>query len=209
MISHATLRKGENFECCSNNENIVKLEPKDSICLQEQFPKNGYGVLDHMCVCKDAFMEAHPGQKYINKFVNYKWNPSTCDLTDWNPFTFCKALGPRSILFVGDSTMNQSYRTLINMIRQESLIDETLIKCSEQLLFNWSDFLVHPDRQTLFQVVNSFPIRFDIIIFSAANHIHPSSEDMMKNVTDYSWYGFEFAKLHESLNNIRNLYGSF
>jgi len=38
----------------------------------------------------------------------YFWEPARCSLATWNASQFCDALGGRTILFVGDSTMQQA-----------------------------------------------------------------------------------------------------
>ena len=42
-----------------------------------------------------------------NPRENYVWTPSTCALHTWNATWFCELLGARTVLFVGDSTMQQ------------------------------------------------------------------------------------------------------
>ena len=36
-----------------------------------------------------------------------RWVPSSCELAEWNATTFCKALGDRKMVMIGDSTMEQ------------------------------------------------------------------------------------------------------
>jgi hypothetical protein len=40
-----------------------------------------------------------------NKRETYYWNPTSCRLQEWNATLFCELLGSRSILLMGDSTM--------------------------------------------------------------------------------------------------------
>ena len=44
------------------------------------------------------------------------WKPKNCDLLAWNGSQFCELLGNRTILMTGDSTMQQTAVSLINMI---------------------------------------------------------------------------------------------
>ena len=47
----------------------------------------------------------------------YDWVPCFCMLHRWNASFFCELLGNRTILLVGDSTMEQSVSTLMAMIQ--------------------------------------------------------------------------------------------
>ena len=52
-------------------------------------------------------------QNNRHKFV---WKPTNCDLLAWNGSQFCELLGNRTVLMIGDSTMQQTGVSLINMI---------------------------------------------------------------------------------------------
>ena len=47
---------------------------------------------------------------------NYTWEPARCALATWDAAAFCKALGGRSLMFVGDSTMIQAGAAFINAV---------------------------------------------------------------------------------------------
>jgi hypothetical protein len=52
----------------------------------------------------------------IDPWELYKWNPHTCQLLHFNASSFCEALGPRTILFAGDSLISQSMQTLTSLL---------------------------------------------------------------------------------------------
>lgn len=52
----------------------------------------------------------------IYSIDSYHWEPKTCSLLAWNAELFCKLLGNRRILLVGDSTMGQSATVLMNAV---------------------------------------------------------------------------------------------
>lgn len=66
----------------------------------------------------------------------YYWQPNNCTLAAWDAVDFCRLLGNRRILLVGDSTMGQAAATLQNMV-----LASKAAKCAPQISFGRSDFL--------------------------------------------------------------------
>ena len=64
------------------------------------------------CSC-DGMMNTRASLSRREKF---KWIPAKCTLLAWNSTLFCDLLGNRIIYFQGDSTMDQSFNTLLSMI---------------------------------------------------------------------------------------------
>ena len=62
----------------------------------------------------------------------YEWQSPS--LKPWNPETFCKDLGRRTILLIGDSTMRQTAATLMNAVH--------LYGCQTQIRMVYSDTLI-------------------------------------------------------------------
>lgn len=57
---------------------------------------------------------------YYNKAASYRWVPNSCDLVEFNADSFCKSLGQRDILFVGDSTTFMQVQSLSKMLKPGS-----------------------------------------------------------------------------------------
>lgn len=71
------------------------------------------------CACDLKNRLASPDWKFKdtnNNRAKYIWKPSNCDLLAWNATQFCELLGNRTILMIGDSTMQQTGVSLVNMI---------------------------------------------------------------------------------------------
>jgi hypothetical protein len=52
----------------------------------------------------------------MRSIAEYEWVPATFKLSPWSALTFCSALGNRSVLFVGDSTMEQLAAAIHNFV---------------------------------------------------------------------------------------------
>jgi hypothetical protein len=72
------------------------------------------------------------------------WVPSACTLAEWDPVAFCTALGTRTILFVGDSTVQQSAAALMNAVLWDGARQGVAQggRCAAQVLYGLSDTLV-------------------------------------------------------------------
>ena len=60
----------------------------------------------------------------------YQWKPATCQLMQWDADLFCELLGARTLLLVGDSTMQQSASTLMSMVINTYCIFTSVYKFS-------------------------------------------------------------------------------
>lgn len=98
-----------------------------------------------------------------------QWRPDNCQLDPWNATRFCELLGNRSVLMIGDSTMEQTSAVLHNMINWGNGT------CAPALQMALSDTLVglsgRVDRGSTW---NEYVSRLDprIIVISAGPHIH-------------------------------------
>jgi hypothetical protein len=74
---------------------------------------------------------------------SYAWRPKRCTLLPWNATRFCDRLGPRALVFIGDSTVSQHWAMLANMIVWDG--DEAgstkLAACAARVRFVPSDTL--------------------------------------------------------------------
>ena len=130
----------------------------------------------HACDCDQlGGTETLPTQR-----ESWQWRPSRCTLRDWNASEFCSALGPRRVLMVGDSTMEQTASTLMNMVTTYYAVgNKTAWSCADQLTFALSDRLIssHGDHErglTLKEYVERE--NCDIVVLSTAAHWHVHEE---------------------------------
>ena len=73
---------------------------------------------DDCCKC-----DREDGTRFVpNKREKYQWIPHHCTLHAWNATWFCELLGPRVLLLVGDSTMQQTASTLMSMVSRYHVI---------------------------------------------------------------------------------------
>ena len=157
----------KNFICCQTTNNdymqpicVPNLERKGFVGSSE-----GYMLFhDDVCSC-----DREDGTRFkVSERERYQWKPSTCRLLEWDAVQFCKLLGDRKMLFLGDSNNEQSAITLVNMINDA---DEV---CSENIRFMW---IPHLELSTLtseemIDLKKDFP---DFIIASAGSHFHEDS----------------------------------
>eukprot|EP01038_Epipyxis_sp_PR26KG_P006861 gene6861-9396_t len=128
----------KSFYCCDSR--TPQLNDK-SVCLDEgvQIKKLFYrgnlkystSTSAHSCVCdfNEGIFDVHEREEYY-------WKPTKCDLRLWDAHLFCETLGSRSILLIGDSTMEQSASTLMSMI---AVANDT---CGTQIMFARCDTLI-------------------------------------------------------------------
>lgn len=66
----------------------------------------------HACYC-DAVGNTLAS---VSPRERWRWRPVTCELPTWDARRFCDLLGERTVLLLGDSTMDQAAITLMNLI---------------------------------------------------------------------------------------------
>ena len=100
-------RTSKTYVCCGDGGDYQNPEIK-------QFCIGGPIFRDHGCIC-DEFQHTRLN---VSERENWMWKPSAnCDIMDWSPITFCNLLGTRKVLFVGDSTMEQTYGAFVSMLK--------------------------------------------------------------------------------------------
>ena len=149
---------GEKFRCTKNSfESKEGFQGGSDIII----PGLGYGI-DDCARCPD---------EKLRNISRYEWIPSNCVLPAWNSDEFCSALGNRTILFIGDSTVRQLAVAVNNYIswnggdcgKQMSYdLSDTLIGKSFGVANRGSTWLSILDRQT------EFP---DIVVLGAGSHV--------------------------------------
>lgn len=154
---------------------------------------------------------------FIPNIVNYDWKPNTCKLVEWNGYGFCKYLGEKSILLIGDSTMYQSTLTLQNMIYQTNTTDINIWSCKDRIKFIYADIplgrpLEHRGRgfSILHTVVKELKkyIFHDIILFTSGFHLHHKIEllDIEMKEANESFGEYLTPRIIEQLDIINSLY---
>ena len=87
---------------------------------------------DTGCVCKTFGFED-----------GYSWIPRQCRLVEWDAHNFCSKLGARTILMIGDSTMEQAASVLMNEIHF-AFWNVPTTGCQTQIIFAKSNTLLRP-----------------------------------------------------------------
>ena len=72
----------------------------------------------------------------------YAWRPTSCELPSWDAQLFCKALGNRSLLIVGDSTAVQLASTLGSMVVHSASGRPQHVACGRRVALAQSDTLL-------------------------------------------------------------------
>ena len=115
----------------------------------------------HACYC-----DREEGRTSVNRRERYTWTPFTCKLRSWNANDFCLLLANRTFLFFGDSTMQQSAHSVMNLVHTNNG------GCNQFLAFARTH---NENFQDLYEKVSEFKPSF--VMFNYGAHAH-SSEDM-------------------------------
>lgn len=104
--------------------------------------------------------------KNSSDLIRHEGHQPVCRQLEWNATEFCTLLGSRSILFLGDSTMQQTITTIANLVTAQKPQNN----CAQQLLFERHDMVGkdHPIRHFL----KAYFERIDFVIISAGPHYH-------------------------------------
>ncbi len=113
------------------------------------------------CTC-DAVL----GRHNVSEREKYHWKPTHCHLLAWNATQFCALLGNRTILFVGDSTMQQSASTVMSMIQNDKG------GCAHQLLAAETYHLTFGVNGESSWVQHYEAHRPDMTIMTVGAHLH-------------------------------------
>lgn len=84
------------------------------------------------CECDNTLDPALAKERLL-----YEWRPHSCALHNWDGAAFCEALGEKTMLFVGDSTMEQSAVTIM------STLSASGASCGPQLYYGRSNTYVY------------------------------------------------------------------
>ncbi len=121
----------------------------------------------HGCECEDFGPD------------KYEYVPSNCSLQPWDGHEFCRLLGARKILLIGDSIMEQIATTLMNRISLDFWGQDG--GCQKQLTMAVSDRLLgrtagdDPRRRNRGKPWTSYvrDLRPDLVVLTAGPHVGP------------------------------------
>lgn len=107
----------------------------------------------HACYC-----DRRAGRVEVHDMQKYHWVPSHCSLLAFDATRFCNLLGSKRMLFIGDSTMSQTARTLMNLIRAQkpypeasACLNNVIYAHSNHIMeinstrYDWADFVLMYD----------------------------------------------------------------
>jgi hypothetical protein len=195
----AAVETGEFFECCDLNE--------FEVCKEPYAPKVG----DSGCACREEYYSGENARLrkqggYRPDFARYEWKPKNCELIAWSSKLFCKTIGDRKVLFIGDSTMAQTHATLASMIYQSSELQslEQRKACLEQVIFQHSDHLVYHTGEwrgmPLIDTVRKANFSYDLIVMGTGPHFDYKETGSMEKPSYASYF---FPKLSDEMEVIK------
>jgi hypothetical protein len=139
----------------------------------------------HACLCDK---EEGGLMTTVHNRERYYWAPFRCTLPTWNAKDFCRLLGTRRMLAVGDSTFRQSSMTLASMIYAGQG------GCADQIYFNASHDLINKKiLYSLLDVLKESPFVPDIVLTGSGAHVH----SVEKYATNWNWLQRIFLYFHK------------
>ncbi len=141
--------------------------------------------------------------------LQMEWIPHMCKLLDFDGKLFCKLLRNRTVLFIGDSTMEQSAAALINVIHFDKGGCETSIThaLSDTLVMSPKTFA--PQDRGLYWLDWVDIYKPSVVIMNVGAHIAPGvhnasvlqyTEIMHQVKKDYSNRSNEFELIWKTMN---------
>jgi hypothetical protein len=171
----------KSFFCCGMEKNVFLQNPEE--CGTDDYD------IDVLHWGRDKFNAIAPGQacycdardntqRTLNRREQYEWIPHNCTLLKWNGHQFCHLLGNRTIVLVGDSTMQQTAATLMSMITSSGA------NCSTQIGMGRSNALYYSlkGKRNMFEFAKI--TQPDILIMNAGAHMHDMGDiySIMENL---------------------------
>ena len=218
--------QSDNFDECTDLEDAarnhlkVKIEG-GNVEVNSKYCNNSIDhpplVMDNAWKCKMTFYYwgetslSASNVTFYPKSIKYKWNPSQCQLKDWNPADFCNLLNSRTVLFVGDSTVYQTAMTLKAMVYYHyASVGNLKESCHRNIYFEMSDRLVNRPKTnygrggglTVFDAVSKHNFKVNFLILSTGYHVHPRDADVGVNVTDEAYADSFFPVLNAEIRHV-------
>ena len=113
--------------CCSWDKAASESNPPSCINGNKGVPGRFVKVGGHGCQCTTQ------QQRAVARFT---WAPSGCELPPFDGTAFCAALGNRTLLFIGDSTIQQMSGAIMNLLSLEGA------PCADRVTFELGDTLI-------------------------------------------------------------------
>ena len=165
------------FVCCGSGIDTTYykddyLDVKEGYCLPNStvthnpfILEQGHTLFNAQCGDDCCLCDREKNTRYnVTDRESYQWIPDQCYLIPWNSELFCKLLGHKKILFVGDSTQQQTFSTLVSMITGGKST------CATQITYGWSTHLVYSRfKNNLIDFIERTDA--DIVIFTSGAHL--------------------------------------
>ena len=197
----------KSYPCCAGHAVSVEHDiPKCQI--QNEWPLYGKEMsgkiprsMGHGCSCiVNALLDGKITN--VNRLLPiqmYEWRPKGCEMVKWSAKQFCDVLGNRTILMVGDSTMQQTAVALFSRLVEEQAV------CLSQVDFELSDNLVYsPFESRGANLIAQLSKHWSrILIFSVGPHVLEYAEKQYENRTQDSFMHCFYPKLKFDMEFIR------
>lgn len=108
----------------------------------------------------------------VTQRERYEWEPLTCDLIPWNATQFCELLGNRTLLLVGDSTMQQTGAALASRITYDAA---PMKGCAPQVAIGRINKFGH-DKNQVDAINHIRAVKPDILIVNTGAHFLTHTE---------------------------------
>ena len=184
--------KVAHLPCCTRASswaigNVTYPSPQSPACGPVAEHVSQYGLLYHgrpkWQVTTGGF-----GCSCVGHTERLEWQPYDCRLAKWDAQVFCKKLGVRRVVFIGDSTMEQSASAVINAVTwgHKNRVGPQARGCQQQLFVALSDTLVgRPLGRS-----NRGPswrwyvrqLEPDVVVLSAGAHIYKDFESVLQRI---------------------------
>lgn len=108
----------------------------------------------------------------VTQRERYEWKPLTCDLIPWNATQFCELLGNRTVLLVGDSTMQQTGAALASRITTDA---PPMKGCAPQVAIGRINKF-GPERKQTDAIQHINAVKPDIVVVNTGAHFMTTTE---------------------------------
>ena len=217
-IQISPLKAQKSFSCCSSNydKRAPSLAEPPKRCYRglwydvrgvDYYNTMMYPPINHGCDCLENEMKQNSTltRETITNAELYVWKPLGCRIISWNASQFCDLLKNRTLLFVGDSTMQQSASTLISHLIHAG---PNSSYCLPNISYRLSDRLLPMpagrSQDLLLPAIKA--VNPDILVFTAGAHYHWLYENQKQKVGKKSFLNDFDPKFHKVFTEINQLF---